>query len=182
MQSAGSAEPPRYLLDSSAFVAACSELSFDLPYVLQQLSERDLKKFAAQIEGARGEAAARDRDGALSPLQEVLTKAEARLAVCDAHRGELEAIVRHSAGPREQQRAAALWLRVSARPPSEPSAAARVRLTKRITARHLPLLEGLDDGWTLVTANTGLVRAASHQGVDAAPRCLLLGPRSLMGL
>ncbi|CAI5461222.1 unnamed protein product [Closterium sp. Yama58-4] len=167
-------------LDVTAAVALVSELSHGGAQRIAGLAEPDLRaRFGNTWQFMRDQAQAELAQPQLQLLQESLVNKG--LIMCETAYKEFSSIVDVIAGPREKQRAAALFSSHVRVVPDQPSSRLlSLPSTARIKQRHV-IIFGTADSWGCATlsASSAFVRAARHAG--ALVRVVEHRPCALMG-
>ncbi|EPR58087.1 hypothetical protein TGPRC2_320525 [Toxoplasma gondii TgCatPRC2] len=174
-------------LDTTAFVAACSELTHDLQNAEACLSDAEKHKRIMQFDDERG------NRGVLFHLFESLFQDHGPLVhISDIVRGELETIVRSFAGPKEAERARILFDRTRGskeffREHHVPEVMQNLfqSRSKHMRSRHQQVFtDGVKLRLLTLTADKAFLSACRHRGHDLVKDGWVVehSSRSLAGL
>ncbi|PFH36144.1 hypothetical protein BESB_043360 [Besnoitia besnoiti] len=174
-------------LDTTSFVAACSELTHDPENVEASLSDADKKKRIAQIDDEH-----RNRRYLLRLFESLFKEDGPHVYVSDVVMEEVSTIFRSFAGPRERDRATILFSRVKNSKESlreydvcDVSHHLLGQRSKHMKPRHQRIfMDGIQRRLLTLTADKAFVSACRHRGFDLVVEGWVLehSPRSLTGL
>nr|CEL65116.1 TPA: hypothetical protein BN1204_009745 [Neospora caninum Liverpool] len=174
-------------LDTTAFVAACSELTHDLQNAEASLCDAEKNKRITQFEDERRNC------GALLHLFQSLFQDDGPLVhVSDVVKEELNTILRSSAGPNERKRAQILFDRARGskdlfREHQVPNVIHNLfqQRSKHMRQRHQQIFtDGIRLRLLTITADKAFVSACRHRGHDLIKDGWVIehSPRSMAGL